>query len=321
VIILNYHRASQGDLRSHLLYLRRAYHILPLEQALRDLYAPSEQKNRDRRTRLVLTFDDGYHDNYSHAAELARELQVPLTVFLIPGYVDSNARFWWHEGERLVCNARVDQAMLGGRLYRLDQPEDGRLLARAIYEGACHASSVAQREVFLSSVREALDAPASATERDDPLRPLTWAEVQAMEETGWISFGAHSMHHPVLGYLADPGEVQREVQECRAVLENRLGHRVHAFAYPLGRMEHIGTHGFQAVQDGGYDWAVTTERGINNPHVHPLLLRRIVVDDGHQYWLFLAADVAGVWPFFLRLRKRLLDAVRPQQHPACAPSP
>ena len=64
LIILNYHRATGGDLRRHLLYLRRHYRILPLEEALEELYSPNKQQDAasDPRTSLVLTFDDGYHE-------------------------------------------------------------------------------------------------------------------------------------------------------------------------------------------------------------------------------------------------------------------
>jgi peptidoglycan/xylan/chitin deacetylase (PgdA/CDA1 family) len=301
VIILNYHHASRGkNLRSHFRYLQRAYRILPLEQALKELFAASPRIDHDKRSPIVLTFDDGYHDNYTHAAVLARELQVPLTVFLLPGYVNRSTHFWWGEGERLVAATRVEQATIEGHTYHLNRAEERSLLQYTVYERAYHARSVAEREAFLASVHAALGVPASS-DPDDLLRPLTWEEVRMMGATGWISFGAHTMHHPVLGYLADPREVEHEVQESRTELEKQIGCRVRAFAYPCGRMEHIGKHGLEAVQKAGYDWAVTTERGVNTPAVHPLLLRRIVVDDGYQHWLFLAADIAGVWPLLLRL--------------------
>src|SRR5215469_1995176 len=102
LIILNYHRASGGDLRRHLLYLRRHYRMLHLQEALEELYAPPEQRRqgRDRRTPLVLTFDDGYYDNYTHAFALARELHAPITIFLIPGYIENGESFWWLQPEQ-----------------------------------------------------------------------------------------------------------------------------------------------------------------------------------------------------------------------------
>ncbi|MGZ6391468.1 MAG: polysaccharide deacetylase family protein, partial [Ktedonobacterales bacterium] len=65
------------------------------------------KRSRDWRTPLVLTFDDGYRDNYAVAYALARELQIPLTIFLIPGYIDSGDHFWWLEGARLARRAQV----------------------------------------------------------------------------------------------------------------------------------------------------------------------------------------------------------------------
>ena len=114
LVILNYHRASGGDLRRHLLYLRRHYRLLHLEAALEELSTPqpADKTARDRRMPLVLTFDDGYHDNYTHAFALARELQLPITIFLIPGYIQSGEHFWWLEGKRLAQQAQVDEVTI-----------------------------------------------------------------------------------------------------------------------------------------------------------------------------------------------------------------
>src|SRR5436309_55668 len=135
LIILNYHRASGGDLRRHLLYLRRYYRMMHLEEALEELYASVEtekKRGQDRRTPLVLTFDDGYHDNYTHALPLVRELQVPITLFLIPGSIESGDYFWWGEGQRLVDRASVDEVMLEGRTYRLGKQDECTLLSQVI---------------------------------------------------------------------------------------------------------------------------------------------------------------------------------------------
>ena len=304
LIILKYHRASGGDLRRHLLYLRRHYRMLHLQEALEGLYAsPGERmQGRDRPTPLVLTFDDGYYDNYTHAFALARELHVPITLFLIPGYVESGEHFWWLEGQCLVDQAQVDNVTIEGRLYRLEQAEERALLAQAIDARLRHASSVAEREAFLTRVRQMLAVSSSATPEEEAVRPLTWAEVREMEESGWVSFGGHTMHHPILAYLSCPEEVRREVEECRGVLEQQLGHPVRTFAYPVGRPEHIGTVALQAVREAGYDWAVTTAKGVTTPQNDPHQLRR-VSGDVTRYWLVMAAETSGVWHFFSPLWK------------------
>src|SRR6266700_8189236 len=277
LIILNYHRASGGDLRRHLLYLRRHYRLLHLEAALEELSAPqpADKPVRERRIPLVLTFDDGYHDNYTHAFALARELQVPITIFLIPGYIQSGEHFWWLEGKRLASNAQVSEVTIHGRTYHLERTGERRALALAIDTRLRGASSVMEREAFLAFARELLEVSKGVTVEGEIERCLTWAEVREMEESDWVSFGAHTMHHPILAYLADPHEVQREVQECRTVLEQQLGHPVRTFAYPVGKPEHIGEHGLRAVQAAGFQWAVSTIEEVNIPPYDPYLIRRL----------------------------------------------
>lgn len=322
VIILNYHRATDSDLRSHLLYLRRHYRILHLDEALEGLYTqPSAIPwGGHRRIPLVVTFDDGYQDNYTHAMPLATELQVPLTIFLIPGYLDSGERFWWYEGRHLAYAAQVPQAAVDTGTYCLENAGEREATARVIYDRTCHARSIAEREEFLRTVREALAVPShdAPTPEEEPKRPLSWEQVQRMCASDWISFGAHTMHHPVLGYLDNPEEIQREVTECREVLQRRLARPIHAFAYPLGRTEHIGVAGLSAVREAGYDWAVTTEHGVNTPSTDPHLLKRISV--GQVHWLVLALAVAGVLPIRTSLRqlRSCVTRILPGQVPAAA---
>jgi peptidoglycan/xylan/chitin deacetylase (PgdA/CDA1 family) len=322
LIILNYHRAMGGDLRSHLLYLRRHYRLLHLEEALEELYRPDkkEKRLRDRRTTLVLTFDDGYRDNYTHGFAQAFELGVPITIFLPTGYIESGNCFWWMEAECLVSrfyaegHAQVDEVMVEGRTYHLEQPEERDALARMIDTRLRYAASVSEREEFLTRVRKALAVPASIAVEETAL-PLNWEEVRTMEKSGWVSFGAHTVHHPVLADLRDDAELQREVSECRSVMEQQLGHPVRTFAYPIGGPEHIGLQALKAVREAGYEWAVTAIPGVNTAHSDPYQLRRI--ESGvDRHWLVLAAEIVGLWRFFARLRKRYTFDVGKDRHVA-----
>ena len=282
--------------------MKRHYRILHLETALDELYAPckGEQRREDRRTALVLTFDDGYYDNYSHGFALAQTLHIPMTIFLIPGYIESGQRFWWYEGKYLASHMSVDKASIEGRIYHLNTAKEREALAQAIDARVLHATSVAEREQFLATVHDALKVPMEGSNEERAALPINWQEVQEMQASGWISFGAHTMHHPILASLSDFAEMQQEVQKCRTVLGQHLGYPVRAFAYPVGQPEHIGEHGKQVVQEAGYSWAVTTTSGFNTPGTDPYLLRRVEVDVD-QHWLVVAAKTSGVWGFFSHL--------------------
>jgi peptidoglycan/xylan/chitin deacetylase (PgdA/CDA1 family) len=305
LIILNYHTASEGDLRQHFLYLRRHYRLLHLEEALEELFSPSSDKEQDRRTLLVITFDDGYYDNYTHCFALARELQIPITIFLVPGYIETGDRFWWLEPDYLVAQASVSEVMIEGQIYNLNKSEERAVLTRAIDARVRFASSVHEREVYLRDVRQLLGAPNGVTLEERKNLPMSWLEIEAMKRCKWISFGGHTMHHPILAHLSEPHEVEYEVRESRTELEHHLGSRVRSFAYPVGKLEDIGEHGVRSVRKAGYVWAVTTIKGWNTPHSNPYLLHRLSVDPW-QHWLLIAAMVSNVRHLFPNLLKTLI---------------
>jgi peptidoglycan/xylan/chitin deacetylase (PgdA/CDA1 family) len=304
LIILNYHRATGKNLRQQMRFLRRYYRILPLETALEELYSEHtvETQAHDKRMPLALTFDDGYHDNYSYGFKLTRELKIPITIFLIPGYIESGEHFWWLEGKRLVKRAQVDKVIVEGQQYRLDQIEERIRLERTIDARLRNSASVVEREDFLSTIYESLKVPTSVNVEEEAALPLTWPEVYKLEESGLVSFGAHTMHHPILSYLSDIEEVKHEISECRSVLEQRLGHPIRTFAYPIGKLEHIGKEGLQAVKEAGYKWALTTIEEVNTPQSDPYLLNRLP-GDVEQHWLVMASELVGLLGIFSRIRK------------------
>ena len=296
--ILYYHQASTGDLRSHWRYLRRRYRIVHLEKALEELHMLDKEgvRRKDLRSLLALTFYDGYYDNYTHAFPLACELQIPITIFLIPGHMESGNSYWWTN--RLIRLAQVNRVTFEEQTYHLDHQEECKALAQVIDARFCqHASSI-ERQKFVASLSKILEVPSSVVLKEEPTPLLTWAQVREMQESGWVSFGAHTVHHPNLADLADPAEAQREVGECRTMLEQELGHPVRTFAYPFGN---IGDHGLRAVKQAGYDWAVTIRPGVNTCQSDQHQLRRRKMDFP-KHWLVVAAETAGIWGFFSHLK-------------------
>jgi len=101
--VLLYHRVSDDLLdsitigveqfRQHLKLLRRSHDILDLQEFL-----DTRSKPR-RRPAVVLTFDDGYQNNYL-AAVLMRREGIPATFFLSTGIVGSDRAFP-HDAEKL----------------------------------------------------------------------------------------------------------------------------------------------------------------------------------------------------------------------------
>ncbi len=91
VIFLLYHSITAGspgemsvskdDFRNQLKWLKSAGSICTAGEALANLHSKKGAGGR----RLVITFDDGYEDNYRQAFPVLRECKVPALIFLLAG--------------------------------------------------------------------------------------------------------------------------------------------------------------------------------------------------------------------------------------------
>jgi GT2 family glycosyltransferase/peptidoglycan/xylan/chitin deacetylase (PgdA/CDA1 family) len=110
---------------------------------------------------------------------------------------------------------------------------------------------------------------------------LTSDQLREMQRAG-VTFGSHSLTHPLLTSLSNSALLQ-EVKDSKAKLEDLLGSPVEWFAYPFGDVDRRVR---AAVLEAGYKAAVTTNAGFNRWH-DPMTLNRFEIDD--RDWLL---DVA-----------------------------
>lgn len=64
---------------------------------------------------------------------------------------------------------------------------------------------------------------------------LSWKKIQEMKQCG-ITFGAHTLTHPDLTHLPQE-QIETEICDSKAVIENNLSTPVSCFAYPYGRYD------------------------------------------------------------------------------------
>ena len=157
---------------------------------------------------LLITFDDGWRDNFDHALPELAARGLPALLFVATDYV-GDARGFWQE--------RVfDHAMTMG-------PEPGRTAA---------AADARIRELALLE-RPAREARlAGLAERPLP-RLMADADELHRLEAGGVAIGGHGASHEPFTSLPDP---LAELAACRAALARHgLGGERPAFSFPHGR--------------------------------------------------------------------------------------
>ncbi len=275
--ILGYHRVNDDPdpffpptpvhvFTNQMDYLASNYTILSLEEAV-------ERIRRDEipDKAVVVTFDDGYRDNYLNAFPVLQRLSIPATIFLATAVIGSGKALWHDKVFSAFRETRV--SFLEGfgsnsKTYYLRTVEE-KLFAQKDVLRFLRSLDSEQKSRWIAHLREKLEV---ADEQESSEIMLTWEEVKIMHQNG-IFFGSHTITHPTLINLS-PSQAVVEIHESKKIIEEKLGTPVKTFAYPNGKKEDFNEVTKNILREAGYLCALTTIFGANDNRQDLFELRR-----------------------------------------------
>ena len=241
-------------------YLQRHFEIISLEHFLEDGNTGSAKP------RCLITFDDGWKDNYQIAFPTLHRAGIPAVIFLATGLIDSTDTFWVErlrsglrdEAVRQLAKERL-AAVLPGSTAVLDVEDIIERLKR---------KPSTERDKLLRGL-----LPEQAPYGSDQM--LSWEEIREMA-AGGVAFGGHTDTHPLLPY-EDDATVERELALCRSKIEAETGKPARAFAYPNGDWD---PRVRALVQRSGFACAFGTRAGWHGENEDRFTINRIMIHEG-----------------------------------------
>ena len=240
---------SVAMLEKHLDWLGRHFEVVSLD----DLTTKMNRRARSKPLAAV-TFDDGYSDVFHNGFPLLKRKGIPAGIFVVTDLVGTT---------ELPVHDRL-YAVLAQSWSRWTAPRNelarlfrtGEAAFAGLVQNPFSATQYLLRNFDHQSVLEAIDsldadvrisryAPAA-------LHPLSWEMLTAMRDAG-MTIGSHSKTHAFLTNESRE-RVQREAEDSRAALQQRLGIEVSCFAYPGGD---FNASVVEAVHAAGYRLAFT----------------------------------------------------------------
>ena len=193
----------------------------------------------------VITFDDGYDDNYTYAFPILKKLGIPFTIYVSVNLVNDHAPIWNYpliieriikkndelviKGNRCVCETEEQKddvfRQLKGLLFLLPyehlQDEFKRLFVEYLTE-----------DVF-------------------PNNTLSWAQIEELSNDPLCTIGSHTMSHCRLT-ITDTPSLQYELRESKTVLEQHIGKTVVHLSYPYGWIGDVSEEAIAYAKKEGY---------------------------------------------------------------------
>lgn len=233
----------------------------------------SGQKKIPRRA-VVVTFDDGYADNYEIAAPIMDELGVPGAFYVIAGAIENGKAPWF---------CRLRHAFFTSRRRRWSDfvdatdhvfdSEEGRYQAFVAMSARCAIAAPVEREKFLERIEQELEIAAGETAGS---LMMTWDSIRSLQARGHV-VGSHTVTHPNLARIGED-EMLRELHQSRSMLEEKLGRPVVHLSYPNPILQpHWSQTTVTQSRNLGYVTAVTCTQGPVRPGCNALALPRMAV--------------------------------------------
>jgi peptidoglycan/xylan/chitin deacetylase (PgdA/CDA1 family) len=308
-IILAYHRILPKDsndilfiqpgmyvtvetFEKHMAFISKNFKILSLE----DLADHHRLKNA-----CMVTFDDGWADNYDYAFPILKKYGIPATIFLSTNLVGKKEWPWTDRIAYYIHSIPVNEfvhtwkAIL--RKIQLEyfgsdlSAQDKRIIREHVINYMKNLDNL-----MILSVMEELDK-AMSNQKDCLMKTgpwLTWDKVMEMMKAG-ISFGSHTHNHLILTRIPFQ-QAREEIALSQRILSEKMGKTVTTFCYPNGD---FNDDTMQIVEESGYKIAVTTRRGSINESSNLLALNRTMLhNDMTSSIPMLACVLTNKIPFF-----------------------
>jgi peptidoglycan/xylan/chitin deacetylase (PgdA/CDA1 family) len=310
LLVLNYHRIGDRDqdefdsnvfsvnadqFNEQIAYLKEHLTLVTLEEAL--AFIDGKAKDRTPRSRVLITFDDGYMDNFETAFPILRSHGAQGVFFLTTDMVGSCRVPWWDEIAYVIKTARQRQFTLHYPSdLAVDIDQDGVSISLRNVVKSYYGPENTDPARFIRELKEAAqgDEPPTSLRRF-----LNWEEAKEMLEGG-MAIGSHTIDHPILSRLGRE-EQRRELAQSRAVLKDRLGMNAEALAYPFGVEDSFSDQTMEVAAETGYRAAFSFYGGTNKRGLtRPFNVKRVSI--GYQSWLRFKVQAAvcrstgSYWP-------------------------
>jgi len=262
---LNEFSISESQFENHMAYLFRHCNVISVSEAIACKNISKDKKN------VVITFDDGYKDNYTNAFPILLKYNFPALFSISTEFVvmwfdileyairttnkKNTCIRWKNENFDFTLNSINDKTKLLGWL-----------------RSKCYEIIQEKRNDFINNVMKELDVSLDYEEllKDPDYAPLSAEEIHKMSESKIAEFAAHSVHHYLLSRI-NIDTLKYELAQSKSAVENITNLPCKYFCIPGG---YYNDFMINAILDTKFEKIFSSDPVEVNPENIPVVIGR-----------------------------------------------
>jgi peptidoglycan/xylan/chitin deacetylase (PgdA/CDA1 family) len=259
-------------------YLNKNFEVITFEILGRCL-----ETGRYPKRPAIVTFDDGYRDNYRNAYPILKRHGIPAAFFLPARYIGTREIFGFEKAAYLIKKGWPGRLTLtADRTYSFRIPPGDRQEVIAEVQTLLQRADRRTHDDLIRQMERAIGCDRYPTE---PVEIMTWDEVREMSRDGF-EIGSHGASHINIAKTTDE-ELNEEVVESKRLIEKEIGRPVTVLAYPFGQRDSFDDRVVGALRRAGYAFGVSYLHGTDAAgRADPYALSRLHVESYHSMEYF-----------------------------------
>jgi peptidoglycan/xylan/chitin deacetylase (PgdA/CDA1 family) len=242
------------NFEKYLFFIKNNFRVVSLDEINNII----EKKLPIKEKLALITFDDGYSDNYHNAFPLLKSLGLPATFFVTTSLIDSNLVPWWDEiawHVRQLANKTIKLTPWHNALT-IDK-EPSRQNIRNILQ------KIKVNPALIQSQLDELRVLTSVSIPNNEMKNIfmTWQQLEEMVKNN-MTIGAHSHTHKVFTCLSED-ELNFELKESKRLIDLNLSQNIMCLSYPVGNSTTYNKSMYGTIASQGYKLAFSFSSIIN----------------------------------------------------------
>ena len=245
--------------------------------SINDLKEYKDKKKKLPKKSFIISFDDGFENNFSCAIPILKRLKIPTVFYLSTNFIENNDMSWIDKVEycfekynhNLLLPWRKKDIFLNKRSDKIKYLEEIRKIVKN--DKKINVDDFCE---YIFSATKIKPIKKLSTDID---KKISWSKVKTINKSNLFTIGGHSHKHISLGLLSEK-KMKYQIFKSLALFRKQINLNLKHYSYPEGQKIDFNHKVIKTLKDQKILVCPTAINGTNNLSTDFFLLKRISIN-------------------------------------------